>query len=575
MVPQLSRWIDVARASLTGPADVRPALGALGVVGLLAAVHATAPAVFVNDMPFDLWVPIEAGWRQVSGQRPHIDYHTPIGWMFPALYGLAMQIGGASARVVLWVPAALSVVVAALALWVAAPRLSTTPLAAFVASLGLTALSPRHLDRDSLVHLASYNRVGWALTAVVLLALLVPRRSEPVAAEAGARAAAAAKAARDGDRRDTLEAVVLAVVIWSLLCLKVTYALLLGGAVVACGALLADQRRLVVGVAVGSAMMIGSWAATSPLAGPYLDDLRSAAASFDPRWAAFNAERVPGVAKMVQAAWFNAPALLTPVVALLWLSRTSSEAARASVERATLAVLAVLVGVIGITTQSHDHAAPALISVVAAIGVMLAGRAPDRAATLGAAWCAALMLVSAVPDALGVLAHRAAVSSGVPMAADGPLAEVRMAGDPMRPPRASWVVRGAVDPDTFRALVPSPTLGATDFELLLTAGSGVVDRFAGPDARVLPLMFASPLSWSRGTPPPTGVVAWFDPGRTFGGDRPLTAETLRDVDVVLDPRIIDLPVRNAMFEQLEPALRDGWVPHDTPLWRVWVRADPR
>jgi hypothetical protein len=155
------------------------------------------------------------------------------------------------------------------------------------------------------------------------------------------------------------------------------------------------------------------------------------------------------------------------------------------------------------------------------------------------------------------------------------MADVRMAGDPDRVPRADWVVRGAVDADTFRALVPSPGLGATDFRLLLTAGSDAVDQFAGADARVLPLMFASPLSWSRGTPPPTGTVAWFDPGRTFGGDRPLTAETLRDVDVVLDPRVIDLPVRNAMFEQLEPVLRDGWVPHDTPLWRVWVRAVPR
>ncbi len=554
---ELSDLVDAlgarSRDRLGGPLPVIAALVLLAGLGLL---HATAPAVAVNDMILDVFVPLDGAWRWVHGQIPHRDFHTPVGIAWYAAYGEAMKAFGPSPLVLLWMPVLAAIPVVAFSLLATRARMAPLLQGAVALYLGLVAFSPRHLDRESIAHLASYNRVGWALCTAVLLMVTLPpsRRSKAVA---------------------VLEAVAAAAALALVAYLKITYFALGGFGVLLAVALVPRNRGVAFAAGVGAWALLGAGALLSDIPMAYIADIRAAGASWDPAWAAWNAERVPGTTKLVAGGVANGVALLGAVLGLLAASRAAGETDRGEVDKAGLVVLALVAAVLGTTMLSHDHYAPAAI---APLLVTLAVTERRRAAgllTAAALWVVASMAWS---DVSAIATHRIAAGSQtgtVPASThDSPLAALRWGGSPAVEPKLRLVRDGEVSAEVFGKLVPTPGLGGTDLQLLLDSG---LDAAAiAPGARILSVSFSQPFAWATGAPPPRDTLSWYDPGRSFGGDNPLAPEViLADVDVVLVPRVMELPVKWAMWEQLGPAVEAGYTRHDTPLWTAWVRDERR
>lgn len=555
-----------AAAAFTAPGPLgRGGYIALALFTLVVLVHATSPAVYVNDMVFDTFVPLDGGWRVLQGQQPHVDFHTPVGTLWYAAYGAAMSVFGADPTVLLWVPVLATPVCVLLALGATRERLPPIARAALAVYVGFVVVSPRHFDRDTIAHLASYNRIGWALVTVVLLAVLLTPRTRSRLVEALEIGAI------------TASLVVLAY-------LKITYFALGGLGVAVAAVLLPGNRRVALISGVATWVVLIGHAAVSDLPWLYIDDIRSAMGAFDEAWAAYNAERVPGTTKVFRAVLGNGIALLAGALGLLWLSRTAGEDERKDVDRTLLAGAAMLAAIVLTTAQSHDHYCPAAIVPLAlalsALGHR-AGRRPLTTRDQGVVGGLAVAMLAVVvqmgwADTLAIAVHRIGGAAGLSTPASGDagarLAGLRLGAKPDPEPKVGLVVSGAVSPEVFNKLVPTPSLAGSELQVVLDEGVRTLRSLDQADGRVLTLAFSSPFAYALGAPPPRGGASWYDPGRTFGGDSPLDpAVVLADVDVVMVPRVFELPVKWAMWEQLGPAIEADFERHDTPLWTAWVK----
>jgi hypothetical protein len=546
----------------------RPVLwvGCLVVVALIV-LHGTAPAVLVSDMPMDIFVPLDAGWRTYSGQVPHIDFQTPVGRLYYDVYGLMMQWLGADARVVLWVPAVLAPIVGALTLVAATGRVPAVVAVLAAAYLTLMAGSPIHLDRDGLVHLASYNRIGWGLVAVVLLAAAIPRVTR-------------------SRRMDALDAILCTVVLVTLFYVKITY-FALGGLALILAVLVVPENRLWALIAgVTTWLVVGLTFALSEVPLAYVDDIRAAAASVDPKWAEVGGDHAPGLSKLSADLIDNLFAVILVFGGLAAFSRTADEdpdleavANRVGLAGAGIAAAALLVGV-----QSHDHHNPALMAaalvpVAAFVRRSLDGPRPGRDRNIALALAVGLALVY-VPrigrDAMGIVIHRSLLSSGEGqvVASDDPDSPVSnlyfVAPAGLEGSKLKLVLEGKVEPEIYRELVVA--FDGADLGVLLREGQAAILEHAGPDATALTMLFTSPMPVVTGSPPPKNTLSWYHPGRTFGGDNPLVPETLlNDVDVVLKPRTVGTVATGAMADTLEPWLDTNRRKVETPLWTLWIR----
>ena len=571
--PAASSAIDAWIAAARRAADLWSTPGPLGKGGWLAlalfavvvAVHASSPGVYVNDMVFDIFVPLDGGWRVLLGQVPHVDFHTPVGALWYAMYGAAMSVFGPQTKVLLWVPVLATPVCVLLALGATRQRLPPIARAALAVYIGFVAVSPRHFDRDTVAHLASYNRIGWALVTAILLAVLLTPRSRTRLVEG-------------------LEIVGVTVGLVALCYLKVTYFALGGLGVVVAAALIPGNRRLalIAGTATWAVLLVH--AAISELPWLYMADIRSAMAAFDPQWAAYNAERVPGTTKVFRAVQGNALALIGGAFGLLWMSRSATDAERKTVDRTLLAGAAMLAAIVLTTAQSHDHYCPAAIvplalalSTIGARGATRPTNDMDRGAlgALGLAMLAVVLGMGAA-DLTSIAVHRVGCMEALstPAAADpgARLATLRLGARPDPDPKVGLVVAGKVTPEVFNRLVATPSLAGSELQVVLDEGVRTIRSLGLDQPRVLTLAFSSPFAFALGTPPPRRGASWYDPGRTFGGDRPLEpAVVLADVDVVMVPRVFELPVKWAMWEQLGPTIEADFTRQDTPLWTAWVK----
>lgn len=507
---------------------------ALAALAALALGLLTAPAAVISDVPFDLFIPLDAGWRAANGQWPHLDYHTPVGALYHALYGLCVLALGRTERVLLVAPVLGAVPVVAAALWVSVGRLEPLHRALFVVWAGCCAMSPRLLDGPDLAFLASYNRIGWALVAVGLVQLAVPRPA---------------------DRSEAVEGAVLTAILLALALLKITYFVALG---LGCGlalALVPTNRRLAVGAGAASWGVLAAFALVSELPWAYLDDLGRAAASY-----LATSERT-GADKLAADLVANAPTLGLAAAMAAGAWRFGDE------RRAAAAVGAVLA--LGLLTaqQSHDHHVPALLVAVVLAAEALRRALPDQpliaAAGLG---LAALLPVSQDAVAIG---RNAALSRSDATVAAWPGAAVRFPGsaadrtlDPVAEGQlsaAAWASANA-------------QLTGADLALLLTDGRELVLARVTPTDHVLTIASSPAFSWISGTVPPRGPDAWYDHGRTFGPNRPIdVAATLAEVTLVMEPLPLRTDTIDRVAQALEPALEADFEPHETPLWRLWVR----
>lgn len=142
----------------------------------LAVIAATSLPLPNLGFAQDLGVMLDAGWRFCQGQRPHADYHTPLGPVLGIIFGIPMVVGGAtydSLRMLPWV------ITAICAMWTFAighGALPAVPLAFVSMAVGSVGGGLYHLGfpPEALSFATVYNRYGFAILTIVGLAVLLP-----------------------------------------------------------------------------------------------------------------------------------------------------------------------------------------------------------------------------------------------------------------------------------------------------------------------------------------------------------------------------------------------------------------
>ena len=505
---------------------------ALAVLGVLAVLLLTSPAAVISDVPFDVFIPLDGAFRWTSGQWPHLDFHTPVGALYYALYGVTMSVMGPTEAVLLVAPVVAAIPVVAALLYATVDRLDPGPRALVVLFGGLTAFSPRVLDAPDLAFLASYNRIGWALVIAGLLLLLLPRPKH---------------------RSEWADGAVLTVILLALFFLKITYFGVVG---LGCGLALAvvpDNRRVALGAGIASWVVIGLLFALWELPWAYVADLQRAVASDAP-----GNERT-GSVKLLADLLANAPALVLTLAMLGGAARSDRS------WQAPAATIGVLVLGLATAQQSHDHAVPALI-VAVALAARHLGDTLEEMPLVPTVGVALVVLTPVLNDGVAIL-RNAQLSRSDATIAGWPGARVRYPGS-AADLKLDQLNDGRVTPEVY--FLEDPPMSGADLALLLTEGQDLVG--AKPGDSVLTLNSSPAFTWLSQTRPPRGIDAWYDYGRTFGPDRPIDpVETLADVTIVMDPIGLDTPTIDKIREDLQPALEAEFTPHETPLWRIWFR----
>lgn len=139
---------------------------ALGLSGLALS----AQTILITERPYDIFVPLDAGIRFLSGIYPNLDYPSPIGPIFAAVNGITMLIGGIDVRAILWANLLSLVVCFALLAIVLRGTPGIVKLLALVSVISIFFIL---VDVDSIPpaysYVANYNNWGWGFFAVIVV----------------------------------------------------------------------------------------------------------------------------------------------------------------------------------------------------------------------------------------------------------------------------------------------------------------------------------------------------------------------------------------------------------------------
>lgn len=570
MVDRMLCLLDRAGASVveTGrPCGRRLAVG-LGLLCVFPLILLATPHVFVVRWHKDAFIPLEAGWRFINGQVPHIDYYSPLGWLYPALHGWAMQIFGVSAMALIQANLLIMpVVVGAGLLATSGGRLSVWPRLGLVAALGLAVLSPRFADGSvvEIVHLANYNRHGWALATIVLVAALIePTRRSPA--------------------RSAAETAMLTGLTLALFYLKITFFAWAGLGLMLAVLLVPANRAVAFFGGAGALAVLAACTAASDLNIGYFHDILQAKASFGGTYGL--TERAPGFRKLLGDLWQNVGSLSAIVVIGVWLLRSADGVAeRRAARAATLAVMLLAASALAINNQNHQHHLFGLLALLLILLGATVRRAEARqgvAARRAAAGVAALSLIVTAPQVvkdglaipLNVLLPLVSPTVKATAIAGTPIDDLMLVAVQNRRKETSrpltLVMSGELSAEAHEAF--ELQLTGADVQLLLDDGHRMLSAHA-PGATVLSVSFSSWFSFFTGTRPPVGGGLWWHYGRTFSENSPPDADRLlADADVVMLPRFREFDDTEAMWKLIGDAVRARYdIAAQSPLWTLWKK----
>lgn len=134
----------------------------------------------------DTFLVLDGAWRLHDGQRQHVDFHCAYGVFHHLLFAMGMGVFGATARAIPLVVALWSTLVFVWAYALCATRLPPLQGSFYALLVAATAMGQNQLGFPFFMHShgAYYNRIGFVLLLVFLLALLRPAAPEQ---EPGAR----------------------------------------------------------------------------------------------------------------------------------------------------------------------------------------------------------------------------------------------------------------------------------------------------------------------------------------------------------------------------------------------------
>lgn len=511
---------------------------ALAPVVLTIALGLIAGAIYVNNTPGDFFFMLDSAWRIASGQVPHLDFGTPIGGLYYLLLAGARGLFGPGPEAMGLAAPFAALVGAPLLALLAHRRMTGGYALALTWVVALRAVTPRSMDAVTIdfSFLAAYNSVSWLLIFPVAVAASFPARR------------------RSGGGAIVAEALVLGALVAALAFLKMPYALvaaflLLTGALAHDGP---DRRTCLAGIAVAGVIVASVYVAAPRFVAAYWSDLAYAASV-----APFS-ERVFGKISEILLTGFTTAALS---VGMVWLVEQYRKApGGAPLWRDVVRAAALLASGFGLTANNHDAFLflSLLLFLFGHLFVMARGErteeTPDARRVRFALSAAPFLAVAGwflVMDGAAVLAHTAAARLGAPL-------EV-----------------AAEAPGFERLKLPSSGgAWAADLPERLGEGVEVLRREGLADAKILTLDFYNPFPYLLAAPPPRGVLAWFDYGRTFSPSvHPDPDALLKDVDVVVCPMPRAGTVNPERLweiygERIEASYRRV---ARTPHWEVWRR----
>lgn len=541
--------------------ELAAGLAALSIFPLMLLL---APTVYAERQFADVFLALDAGWRFMNGQVPHADYFSPAGLLYAALHGWAMQLFGVSAKAVVYANLILlPIVVAAGLIATGAGRLALWPRLWTLAAVVVTTVSPRLADGSfqDAVHMASYERHGLVLAAIIMIVTLVPpAQRAPV--------------------RGAVEATMVAALLVALFHMEATcflwaafglsMAILTGSA----------NRRVALAGATAAAVALITTGALSDYTGLYISDVLHAKAALASNEVSFASEPRTGTAM----AEFGIGVLAVCAGAIWLLRGARDDRERAAAAGTVIRVLgitlsALALGALSIQSHAFGLIVP-LILLLSATLVRARNRATRPAARPAVGFAALLLLGTSpdlLPDAAAVPYHLAAPLTAKTATAttaqasplrDLALAEVYLADrEDYRTP-LSLVASGEASAEAYNALAMGFRGG--DIQVLLDDGHALLARHAR-GAKVLSLSFAPWLSFS--TPPPIGASPWLRFGLTHGQGSPLdTSRLLRDADAVMVPQVREEDDERLLYERIAENLQADFILiARTPLWALWMR----
>lgn len=504
-----------------------------------ALIQLTSPGIFVNAFVHDLFVPLDGGRRVALGQRPHLDFFSPIGDLYYIVHGLAVWIIGADPRAVL-VAGALMLPVTTGLVWAATrDRLPGLVRALVILQVGLLTISPRYIDDDWTVvaHLGSYNNWAWVgLTAAALSACIAPQRQSV-----------------GWDACALISALVLTFF------LKLTFFV---PAVLVCFVgflLIPDNRRAItLGVSGGAVVTLAALVLTP---GDLPDVVRAAQAVVP----SLTGTNLPGPLHLLgQLLWGAIP--LGMIVGLGVLTGLLGER-RIPLLLASVTILMTLAGV-----QAHNFDMPGLIAPVC-MGIAALMRFPDK---LLHGFAALSLLFTAGPPvtkdlvAIGVARRALASPAAAPLSLDPDSPYARLY-TPMTDPVAPSGI-GLDAAAACRCRPWSEDLDTAGFRAVFQEGEAQLGRWSRPDDTVVVVSFSQ--WYTLSTVPARGNAAWWHHGRTFSQRSPPDPElALAEATLVLVPeQDFTRDNQRRLWAVWEP-----WVQQRfervaaTDLWQVWRR----
>lgn len=452
-------------------------------------------------------IPLDGGWRVYTGQAPHVDFHSPIGYLYLSMVAWAMHLWGATPHA-LAQTAVLTVIPLAAAAWLLSsrrlPPLLALAVAAFI-TMHAASVSFFGASQDSGISFSGqYSRLGWAIFFIIPMhEMLSPTRP----------------AAR---WRVQAEHVVVGLAIGVLFGLKVTYcAAALACLLVARATAPANQRGsglMAVGAGVVVAIAGGLWASGASLSG-YLSDLAMAKASSEVSLMALLAAEAMEIDLLLSG-------LLAVMALSLWTSEMSSPRKRLLILMRAAALLGLGFGLSAYNGTEYVSPIYAVVLVV----LYAATRRPRGHLDTA--------LVAVVLVALTLSLAQPLVKAGLRGRSTPPASDTIAHG----PYHGVDFVAGSNASDGSDGLIPALSrtphaILSNAYLLWLREGLAHLAQHAPPDAVIATMDVANPFPFALGTPSPRGdLVLWHLGRNVSAATAPPADQVLGSVTVVMVPK---------------------------------------
>ncbi|NCO21312.1 MAG: hypothetical protein GW905_04725 [Rhodobacterales bacterium] len=215
--------------SRTRPAGVLLTIFAL--IAVLGGLSLARGGLYIDRYEGDVLHLVEIILRIAEGQRPHLDFMTPIGVLATWPIAMFVKAGLGIGMAVHWAQMAVALVLAGPVFWAAYSRFAPGLAHLFAGFCMVLALALVHGEADPNVSMSMhYNRWAWAFSFVALALAFLPGR---------------------GRARPILDGVVIGVALALVVLIKVTYVVALAPGIIVVLVLRRAGRSLVVALVAG------------------------------------------------------------------------------------------------------------------------------------------------------------------------------------------------------------------------------------------------------------------------------------------------------------------------------------